>query len=443
MTARIPLAALNQMSGERADWLVPGLLEEKFREYLKALPKTLRKRVVPVPDFARAAAERVEFGTGDPETALRRAIREMTGLEIPDDAWEGFAPSDHLRMRFEIVDDAGDTIATGRDLTRLRDELGERARAAVSQSADHDLRREGLTAWPTDMALDEPVSLEHAGVRIEAVPALIDRGDHVDLELLDDPAEAARVHRRGVIRLVRLAATRPARLVKRDLPDLKRHAVAKFDRPPETAGVDPALVESIESDDEAPLVADLLTALVSARLGATPVTSAEFEHAVDAVRTQLMADAVELWQALAPALDTLAAIRKRLSKNIGLDWMASIEDINDQLVHLVHIGFISASADPVAHAKDLARYLKGIDARLDKLAADGASADKARMRDIAPYWQAYKQRADKAVRRAQWSSELTLLRWMVEEFRVQIFAQQLGTALKVSAKRLDAQLEAC
>ncbi|AWN17333.1 ATP-dependent RNA helicase HrpA [Salinisphaera sp. LB1] len=443
VTARIPLAALNQMSGERADWLVPGLLEEKFREYLKALPKTLRKRVVPVPEFARAAAERVEFGSGDPEAALRRAIREMTGLEIPDDAWEGFAPSDHLRMRFEVVDEAGETIATGRDLSRLREELGERARAAVSQSADHDLRRTGLTAWPADVALDRPVTLEHAGVRIEALPALIDRGDHVDLELLDEPAEAARVHRRGVIRLIRLAASRPTRLVKRDLPNLKRHAVAKFDRPPETTGVDPALVEIIEQDGESALVADLLIALIDARLGATPVTADQFDAALETARSHLMADAVALWQALEPMLDTLATIRKRLSKNIGLDWMASIEDINDQLAHLVHLGFISSADDPLAGAKDLARYLKAIDARLDKLAADGAAADKARMRDVTPYWQAYKQRAEKAVRRGHWSDELTLLRWMVEEFRVQLFAQQLGTAIKVSSKRLDAQLAAC
>ncbi|MES1937186.1 ATP-dependent RNA helicase HrpA [Salinisphaera hydrothermalis] len=443
VTARVPLAALNQMDSARADWLVPGLIEEKFREYLKALPKTLRKRVVPVPDFARAAAERVEFGTGDPETALRRAIHEMIGLEIPDDAWEGFEPSDHLRMRFEIVDDDGRALATGRDLTKLRDELGERARAAVSQSADHGMRREGLTEWPDDVALDRAVTLEHAGVRIEAWPALIDRVDHVDLELLDDAEQAARAHRRGVIRLIRLAAIRPMRLVKRDLPHLKRYAVGQFATPPETAGVDPDLVALIEGDNEAVLVADLLTALIHGRIGETPTTKDDFDAAVEAVRAHIMADAVALWDALQPALDALARVRKRLSKNIGLDWVASVEDINDQLAHLVHVGFVSAADEPIARARDLARYLKAVEARLDKLAADGAAADKARMRDIAPYWQAYKDKAGKAMRRGAWSAELELLRWMVEEFRVQVFAQQLGTAIKVSAKRLDAQLKAC
>lgn len=443
VTARIPLAAINQMSGQRAEWLVPGLIEEKFREYLKALPKHLRKRVVPVPDFARAAAERVEFGTGDPETALRRAIGEMTGLEMPEDAWEGFTPSNHLRMRFTVVDDAGDPIASGRDLDALRAELGERARAAVAQSADHEMRRQNLTAWPADVAVDAPATLEHAGVRIQAWPALVDRGGHVDLELLDDSEQAARFHRRGVIRLIRLAATRPPRLVKRDLPGLKRHAVAKLVEPPATAGVDPDLVAAISADTESPLVADLLIALIDARLGATPDTQDEFDTAVEAARSHLMADAVALWKALAPALDTLATIRKRLSKNIGLDWMTAVEDINDQLAHLIHIGFISTADEPIVRAQDLKRYLQAVAMRIDKLAADGAGADKARMRDIAPYWQAYKDKADKATRRGRWSGELTLLRWMVEEFRVQVFAQPLGTAIKVSAKRLDAQLAAC
>ncbi|HET7314602.1 ATP-dependent RNA helicase HrpA, partial [Salinisphaera sp.] len=443
VTAHVPLAALNQMPGERADWLVPGLIEEKFREYLKALPKNLRKRVVPVPDFARAAAKRVEFGAGDPEAALRDAAYEMIGLRIPDDAWTGFTPSDHLRMRFEIVDDAGHTLATGRDLAGLRDELGEHARAAVSRSADHAMRRTGLTEWPADVALDVPVTLAHAGVRVNAHPVLIDRIGHVDLELLDDPDEAVRVHRRGVIRLVRLAVTRPTRLIKRDLPHLKRHAVVKLAEPPPAAGVDPDRIAAIAADPESPLVADLLTALIDKRLGATPLTRAGFDAALETVRSHIMADAVALWDALEPALDALADVRKRLSKNIGLDWMASIDDINDQLAHLVYIGFVGAADDPTARARDLARYLKGVAIRLDKLAADGAAADKARLREITPYWQAYKDKAAKAMRRGTWSRELDLLRWMVEEFRIQVFAQQLGTAIKVSAKRLDAQLDAC
>lgn len=443
VTAQVPLAALNQMPEARADWLVPGLLEEKFREYLKALPKYLRKKLVPVPDFARAAAERVEFGRGHPEQALREAIKAMVGLEIPADAWDNFTPSAHLRMRFEVVDAQGQVVATGRDLDKLRDELGERAQKAVSQSRDHAMQRTGLTDWPADIDFEKPLVLEHAGVEIEAYPALVDRYTHVDLEVLDSAAEAATRHRRGVIRLLRLAAGKQVRLVKRDLPNLKRHALMKLAAPPRTAGVDPQWVEMLEADEEPPLVADLLTALIHARLGATPIQAEAFYEAVADMRANLVADAVALWQPLGGALDQLAQLRKRLGRNIGLDWMSAIEDINDQLAHLIHIGLVGKTEDPMTHARDLMRYLKAIGERLDKLNVEGSQADKGRMREILPYWQAYKDKAQKAGRRDGWSSELTLLRWMVEEYRVQVFAQPLGTAIKVSAKRLEAQLKAC
>lgn len=439
VTARVPLAAINQMSAERAQWLVPGLLEEKYREYLKALPKKLRKAVVPVPDFARAAAERAEFGVGDPEQALRDAIRSMTGLDIPADAWEDFTPSAHLRMRFEIIDDNGEVVATGRDLDALRGELGQRAREAVTQAVDHDLTESGLTEWP-DRDLSKPVTLTHAGVKLEAEACLVDRGTHVDLELLDDPAAAARTHRQGVIRLVRLAAAKPCRLVKRDLPGLKKMLLSPLDEAPASAAVAPAAVTAIGHDGEPALAADLLNALIAARMPVTPTDRAAFEQLVDDVQRHLMADAVALWQDLKPALEAAAAIRKRLSKNIGLDWVASVEDIRDQLAHLLFVGFIGSQAQPAAHARDLTRYLAAINQRLDKLARDGAAGDKARMRQITPYWQAYKQRAEKARRRGEWHEGLDTLRWMVEEFRVQVFAQALGTNRKVSAKRLDALL---
>jgi len=439
VTARVPLAALNQMSAERAQWLVPGLLEEKYREYLKALPKTLRRQVVPVPDFARAAAERAEFGNGDPEAALRKAIREMTGLEIPADAWDDFEPSAHLRMRFEIVDDEGNALAEGRDLAALRHDLSDRARAAVEGAADDHMTQRGLVDWP-DQDLAETVELRHAGVRVTAIPTLVDRGDTVDLELRDDAQAAARLHRQGVIRLARLATAKPCRLIKRDLKQFKAYVVVKLVEPPATALVDPDRVAIILADAEPALLADLLGALIDTRIQEAPRRRSDFENTVETLHRHLMADAVALWDRLRPALDRWAAIRKRMAKNIGLDWMTSIEDINDQLVHLIHIGFISAAANPGERVQHLDRYLNAIEQRLDKLAREGAIADKNRMRQITPYWQAYKQRAERALRRGEVDQPLIDLRWMIEEYRVQVFAQPLGTAIKVSAKRLDAAI---
>ena len=439
VTARIPLAALNQMSGERAAWLVPGLLEEKFREYLKALPKKWRKAVVPVPDFARAAAERAEFGQGEPLEALREAIHAMTGIAIPADAWDGFAPSPHLRMRFEVVDDDGETVAAGRDIDALRGELGERAHEAVNTAVSHNMRQDGLTEWP-EADLATPVTIRHAGVSLQAYPALVDQGTHVDLRLMDDADQAAAAHMLGTRRLLRLNLGRPGRLIKRDLPGLKKHAVGVLEAPPETAGVPAAVAEARRYDPENTLVAELLDALIGARLKAPIVDGAAFEAELAALKADIMAEATTLWDALCPALDRLVTVRKRLSKNIGLDWMAAVEDIRDQIAHLIHIGCLATGDSPTARARALARYIAAIEARLDKLARDGAGDDKRRMQQISPYWGAYKQAAEKAARRGGPGPALTTLRWMIEEFRVQVFAQQLGTDMKVSAKRLDDQL---
>ena len=441
VTARVPLAALNQLPAERAQWLVPGLLEEKYREYLKALPKRLRRAVVPVPEFARAAAERADFGQGDPLSALREAIHAMTGVQIPADAWDDFTPSPHLQLRFEIVDDDGDTVAVGRDLEVLSRELSGRARAAVAQASDDDMTKADLTEWP-DRDLPEQVELRHAGVRVQAVPALVDRGTHVDLELLDDPERALAQHRLGTIRLARLAAAKQCRLIKRDLPGFKALAVLQWPEPPPTALADAQVQASIAHDPESVLLADLLTALIGANLDTRVRSAAAFETLVAKLRAKLVAEAVELWKRLQPALARLATVNKRLSKNIGLDWMAAIDDIRDQLAHLVYAGFISNRPDPAHFARDLDRYLAAIEQRLDKLARAGASSDKQRMREITPYWQAYKQLAERARSRGQRPEALRTLRWMVEEYRVQVFAQPLGTAMKVSAKRLDAALEA-
>jgi ATP-dependent helicase HrpA len=277
-------------------------------------------------------------------------------------------------------------------------------------------------------------------VRVQATPTLVDRGESVDLELLDDPQAAAVQHRYGVIRLARLAAAKQCRLIKRDLPQFKSFAVMRLPTAPVTALPDRERQRTIEQDNEPALLADLLTALIDTHI-ATPVRDeGAFEALVVTLRSQLMADAVALWEDLKPALSRLASVNKRLSKNIGLDWMAAIEDIRDQLAHLVYAGFIGEHGYSRSLARNLDRYLAAIEQRLDKLARDGASADKQRMREILPYWQAYKQRAERAAGKPQRPDGLHELRWMIEEYRVQVYAQPLGTAMKVSAKRLDAAL---
>ena len=438
VTLSLPLAALNQFSAERADWLVPGLLEEKLREYLKALPKRLRRAVVPVPDFAAAIAGRVEFGAGPLGEQIRQAVRQMTGAEIPADAWQNFTPSPHLAMRFEELDEQGKPMAAGRDLAALQAEFSEQARGAVQAMPANDVEQQGLTDWP-EPEPPEIVTLTQSGVRIRTTPALVDRGAHVDLQLIDDAERAHRLHRFGVLRLLTLALGKPSRALRKDLADVKTLAALRLAPPPATALADADITAFIEADPEPALIADLRHAVLSAQMGeAPPADRAAFGAQVDTARSRLFADAHALWPGLRDAFAAYADIKRRLDKGVPLDWMNAMEDIRDQLAHLVHAGCISQMPRP----DHLQRYLAAIAQRLDKLDREDVAQDTERQDQTDPWWHAYTTRAERAARRNERPDKLIEYRWLVEEYRVQVFAQPLGTAVKVSPRRLQAALDA-
>src|SRR5699024_116835 len=167
----------------------------------------------------------------------------------------------------------------------------------------------------------------------------------------------------------------------------------------------------------------------------------EFNQLEERVRAHVFSDTNVLWEQLKPSLEQWRQLKKRLDKSMSLQAMVAVNDIRGQLGHLIYAGFVSHLRQPLADAKHLKRYLDAIVWRLDKLKADGVPADKQRMNSITPYWAAYQRYAEKARRQGQRPELLLDLRWMIEEYRVQVFAQPLGTVVKVSPKRLDAVLD--
>mgnify|MGYP003874044555 FL=1 len=437
ITAVVPLPLLNQIHPAQADWLVPGMLEDAITERLKALPKSIRRKIVPVPDTARRLRETLDFGEGELPTVLREALHRMTGAPLPADVWQDYEPTPHLRMRFEVIGDDGAVLAAGRDLDALRDQLGAQAREAVQTVPDDGFARSGLTTWDVG-DLPDTVRLDHGGVTFNAIPTLVDRGQSVDLELVDDADKAARWHRQGVIRLLRLALSQQARFLKRELDDLKLLAAAKLPEPPPAALAPPGLHERLQRDPEPVLFADLLETVIHQRMETTPRTQADFEALVETVRAHAVADGLAIWTRVAPALRRWLDVQKRLGRNIPLPWMPAVGDIRDQLDHLVFGGCLRCLPDP----RHLDRYLKAVEMRLDKLAQEDIARDKERARPVQRYWNRYKDLAARAARRGEPPEALINLRWMIEEFRVQIFAQPLGTSMKVSEKRLDAAIAA-
>ncbi|MGD8309255.1 MAG: ATP-dependent RNA helicase HrpA [Chromatiales bacterium] len=424
----VPLAVLNQVSEERAGWLVPGLLEERVTALLRGLPKQLRKRLVPVPDYAKRLAARLEPSDRPFLRALGEEIRRVADLHVPEDAWDESALPPHLRMRYRVVDDEGRTLGDDRDLAALRRRLGGRARASFRSIPATALERAGLKDWSFG-ELPETVELDRGGVPIRGWPALVDERDSVALRVLDSQPRAEAEHRAGLRRLFMLRLAQNARSLRKGLPDLQRMRLqyAKAARGPE--GADPAGSPGLE--DELIALAFDLTFF----LGQPPVRDRDaFEQRIRARKGELAAVADDTCALTGRILDLYQAVRKTLAAVTQVNWMPSVTDMHAQLERLVYIGFLLRT--PYEHLRDYPRYLQALQMRADKL-RHAAARDRQRLETLRPLQELWLEREQSCRAAGRSDERVEELRWMIEELRVSLFAQELGTAYPVSVKRIE------
>ncbi len=418
VTARVPLAALNQLAPEPFDWLVPGLRREKIVALIKALPKALRRHFVPAPNYAEAVLQAVQPGEESLREAVRRELRRMTGAEIPIDAWDDLELPPHLEMNFRVLDDTGRTVATGKNLRMLQKDLGARATEVFGGKRERRWERDDIRRWDFD-ELPQSVAFKEQGVELKGYPALIDNKQSVKLRLCDSAEEAAELNRAGVRRLFLLQLPQQTKSLRRGLPNLQSMCLR---------------YGAIGSCEE--LTEDIIAAGAERCFmpkGDFPRTETAFREALEQGRAQF----VETVEALGAHIDQVLVhfhtVRKQLSEGSRLAEYESRQDMKDQLDHLVYSGFVTAT--PAEWLQHLPRYLQGMERRLTKLARD-PGRDQASMRIVKPLWEQYLARADIHRRKRIDDPALREYRWMLEEFRVSLFAQDLKTAIPVSEKRL-------
>jgi len=422
VTAHVPLAFVNAVSATRCEWLVPGLLADKVAELIRGLPKSLRRNFVPAPDFARAFAE-AEASCEQPLVKVLAAyLQRITGVQIaPRDFVDIFLPV-HLSMRFRVYDDRvnqdrGKTLAEGRDIEAIRRQWGDSARAAFSRRADTELAREDVSEFDFE---EIPQTVVGEG-GLTAYPALVDLGDAVALRVFERAQEARSAHRGGVERLLRRTLRESIKQSRRQLP-IQRSLALKY------AGI--ASVDALREDVvEAALMQLFATRPLDLR------RADEFRHA-----------AAELGRALFPAsVEWLDLVEETLTEYTELtSWLepplmgyarANYDDLREQLAALVYPGFVrSVAKSRLVH---FPRYLKAMRLRAGRLRQD-ATRDQARMLTVRSYWREYlKLKAE----RGGEDAALAELRWLIEELRVSLFAQELKTAEPVSPKRLGKVIE--
>ncbi|MGV8930723.1 MAG: DUF3418 domain-containing protein [Luteimonas sp.] len=430
MTIAVPLHLLNALDDTRLSWLAPGFVADKATAMIKSLPKSLRRNFVPAPDFARAFAQ--AHATADADVfagALARFLKRMTGAEIAAGEFDEAALDPHLRANLRLLDSADSggegrhVLAESRDLADLRARFGARAAQAFAAHAAEGLARAGLLTFP-----DEPIPESVRGVGgVPAYPALHDDGDGVSLAVHADRDDARHQHPHGVRRLLQLALVDALRQARKQLPVAAKttllYAAIESAAPRASNAGRPA--DHLRDD----LVEGAFAALAADDLGDIRDASA-FARRRDAIGRGVFGEAMRRLQQAEAILALVADVRARLDSTL-IGWArGNLDDMQAHLASLVPPGFLRDT--PATALAEYPRYLKALARRAERALNDPVR-DQQRMLDIKPFSDALAGAARHARGGdAGWQA----LRWDLEELRVSLFAQELGTKGGVSAKKL-------
>jgi ATP-dependent helicase HrpA len=428
VTVHVPLAVLGQLRAADFHWQVPGLREELVTALIRSLPKPVRRELAPAPDHARAALRRLaahapEHGPPAPLLpTLGRELRELSGVDVPPDAWQWDRVPDHLKVTFEVLDERGRPVAAGKDLTGLAAGLRERVRAAIASVAP-GVEASGLRAWSFG-ALPASYEQVRAGQPLRAYPALVDQGDSVAIRLFENETDARAAMWPGVRRLLACVVPSPAKAI---LGGLDYTAKLALSRGPH--GSASALFEDCLNCALDTVIAE----------GGGPVRDQAGFDALAARARQVAPDRVrELVGVLTRVLASTHQVEQRLAALTSPVLGPAVADVREQLAGLVFPGFVTATG--FDRAADLPRYLRGIELRLDKL-PNQPERDQDRMRALHEVRAAYLDARRRLAGTTGAASGLAEIRWMLEELRVSYFAQTLGTAYPVSDKRVLRAIE--
>ncbi|MGC5019667.1 ATP-dependent RNA helicase HrpA [Micromonospora sp. DT47] len=417
VTVDIPLPLLNQVPAESFDWQVPGLREELVIALIRSLPKAVRRNFVPVPDYARAALAAITPGQEPLLDALTRQLRRMTGVTVPREAWDLARLPAHLRVSFRVLDEENKPVAEGKDLPTLQRQLRQEVRQVVAAAAP-DVARTGLKEWSIG-ALPRTIEQVRAGYAVTAYPALADEGGTVGVKVFDSEAEQAAAHWAGTRRLLRLTVPSPAKFLQGRLSNEAKLALSRNPH----GGVQQLI------EDAAGAAIDKLIAEAGG-----PAWDAEgFAALRDKVRADLVDTVVEVMDRVRRVLAAGYAVEQRLGRTQNLAVVAALADIRAQLSGLVHAGFVTEAG--YARLPDLLRYLTAIERRLDRLPGN-PQRDKQQQDRIAVVQKEYADMLAALPPSRRQSAAVRQIRWMIEELRVNVFAQALGTPYPVSEQRI-------
>ncbi|MDT5073580.1 MAG: ATP-dependent helicase HrpA [Mycobacterium sp.] len=423
VTVHIPVQVLARLGGDEFAWHVPSLREELITALIRSLPKDLRRNFVPAPDTARAVVNAIDPRAGPLLEELQRELKRRTGVLVPVDAFDLAKLPDHLRVTFAVEADDGTELARGKDLAALQDKLAAPVRTAVAEAFAGELERTGLRAWPTDLdELPRVVETSGGGRAVRGYPALVDRGATVDVRVFATPAEQTAAMGPGTRRLLRLSVPSPTKSIEKQLDTRTRL----------TLGTNP-------DGSLTALLDDCADAAVAA-LAPNPAWSrAEFTAMRDRVAAAMVPTVRDILNRVERVLAALHEVQVALPATPPTAQADAIADIRAQLAALLPAGFVAATGG--AHLLDLARYVTAIGRRLERL-PHGLTADRDRMLRVHALQDAYDELREALSPSRAGADDVRDIVRLIEEFRVSLWAQQLGTARPVSEQRILRAIDA-
>lgn len=417
VTLTLPLTVLNRLHAPALEWLVPGMLREKLQLLIKALPKQIRRICVPVPDFITKFLESNPNRQEPMIPQLARFIAKTAGdmrllEQIDQNEWSAFKLPEHCYFNLRIIDDGGQELATGRDLAKLQQELGQAA-AVTFRDNTQEFERDNLTNWDIG-TLPESIKFARGKQQLTGYLALQkEKNNTIALRLFDTPEAAEQAHRQGVIALMQLQ-------LKEHMKDLNK-GIQGFTQAA-------MLLKHIPADT----LRDDLTAAICDRAfigdDELPRSEKAFKEQIKRARSRLPA----VKEAMSRYLQDTAAAYAELGGKLGKHPLTHL--LRERTQTLLSAGF--ASRTPWSQWPRLPVYLKAMTLRMEKYSANPAR-DAARDADIQELEQMWQEKTDGLLKQNQPVSDgLMMFKWQIEELRVSLFAQELKTPSPVSVKRL-------
>ncbi|CAI1771984.1 ATP-dependent RNA helicase HrpA [Serratia quinivorans] len=423
VTVHIPLPILNQVEPQGFEWQIPGIRRELIIALIKSLPKPVRRNFVPAPNYAEAFLGRATPLEMPLLDSLERELRRMTGVTVSREDWQWDQVPDHLKMTFRVVGEKHKTLLEGKDLTALKLKLKDKVQETLSAVADDGLEQSNLHIWSFGK-LPEFYEQKRGGYSMKAYPALVDEKDSVAIRLFDSEQEQRQAMWQGTRRLLLLNIPSPIKYLHEKLPN-KAKLGLYFN--PYGRVLD--LIDDCISCGIDKLIAE----------HGGPVWQEEnFARLQELVRGELNETVVGVAKQVEQILTAVFNINKRLKGRVDISLALALSDIKTQLGALVYRGFVTNNG--WKRLPDTLRYLQAIERRLEKLAID-PHRDRAQMLRVEQVQQAWQQWLNKLPPKRQQDDEVKEVRWMIEELRVSLFAQQLGTPYPISDKRILQTIE--